>query len=330
VRFSARFQLAHSYMQLHRFQEARAAFEEAIQEEDKDRPVIHVGLYLIAFIEGDAAAMERHTSWAAGKRREDLMVWQQAGAGAFQGRMAEARELYRRAIGLAQQRLPKANTVHAYEISIGALTEAQVGNYAEGRKKATAALALARDDRDTMIVAALTFALSGAVDEAQALADELAERFPTHTLLNAVWLPTVRAAIEIERGNPARALEVLQAAIPYELGASFAGGFPQGLHPPFCVRGEALLRMGGAAGAVAEFQKLLDHRGTWPNSPLHAVALLGQARAYALAGDTSRSRQAYQDFFTLWKDADPDIPILLEAQAEYAKLQEPAAGVPAN
>jgi tetratricopeptide (TPR) repeat protein len=210
-----------------------------------------------------------------------------------------------------------------------ALAEAHVGNYAEGRKKATAALALARDDRDTMVSVALTFALSGAVDEAQALADELAERFPTHTLLNAVWLPTVRAAIEIESGNPARGFEVLQA-IPYELGASFASGNPAGLHPPFCVRGEALLRMGRAAEAVAEFQKLRDHRGTWPNSTLHAVALLGQARAYALAGDTSRSRKAYQDFFTLWKDADPDIPILQEAQAEYARLQESEAGVPTN
>jgi tetratricopeptide (TPR) repeat protein len=242
--------------------------------------------------------------------------------------MAEARELYRRAIGLARQHMPKE--VVSYLTSLEALTEAHVGNYAEGRKKATAALALARDDRNTIITVALTFALSGAVDEAQALADELAERFPTHTLLNAVWLPTVRAAIEIESGNLARALEVLQAAIPYELGASFAGGEPGGLHPPFCARGEALLRMGRAVKAVTEFQKLRDHRGTWPHSTLHAVALLGQARAYALAGDTSRSRKAYQDFFALWRDADPDIPILLEAQAEYAKLQEAAAGVTTN
>jgi tetratricopeptide (TPR) repeat protein len=325
VRNMARMNLGDSYMRLHRFQEAKAVFEEALQ--DDDRVGLHLGLYLIAFIEGDAAAMGRQAGWATGKSSEYMMVTQQAHAAAFQGRMAEARELYRRAIGLARQHRPK--TVVSYLTSLEALVEAHVGNYAEGRKKATAALALAPDDRDTMVSVALTFALSGAVDEAQALADELAERFPTHTLLNAVWLPTVRAAIEIESGNPARGFEVLQA-IPYELGASFALDNPAGLHPPFCVRGEALLRMGRAAEAVAEFQKLRDHRGTWPNSTLHAVALLGQARAYALAGDTSRSRKAYQDFFALWKDADPDIPILLEAQAEYAKLEASETSVPAN
>jgi len=142
----------------------------------------------------------------------------------------------------------------------------------------------------------------------------LAKRFPSATLLNIVSLPTARAAIEIQRGNPAKAIEFLRPAGPYELGnhAQFI---------PIYVRGLAYLRARQGVQAAAEFQKILDHRGVGPLSPLYALAHLGSARAYALAGETSKSRTAYQDFLALWKDADPDIPILQAAKAEYAKLK---------
>jgi tetratricopeptide (TPR) repeat protein len=141
----------------------------------------------------------------------------------------------------------------------------------------------------------------------------LAKHFPSDTFLNGVSLPTARAAIEIQRGNPAKALEWLRSAGPYELG-QFADFLP------IYVRGLAYLRAREGAQAAAEFQKILDHRGVDPLSPLYALARLGLARAYALSGEKDKSRSAYQDFLALWKDADPDIPVLKEAKTEYAKL----------
>src|SRR5579863_7898399 len=154
----------------------------------------------------------------------------------------------------------------------------------------------------------------GASGQAQTVIDESARRFPSDTLLNNVSLPTASAAIEIGRGDPAKAIELLRPASPYELGrfADFA---------PIYVRGLAYLRARNGAQAAVEFRKILDHRGVDPVSPLYALARLGLARAYALSGDPAKSRIAYQDFLALWKDADPDVPILMEAKAGYAKLQ---------
>ena len=165
-----------------------------------------------------------------------------------------------------------------------------------------------------MALAAQALALSNDSGQAQRLIDDLAKRFPSATLLNIVSLPTARAAIEIQRGNPARAIELLRPAGPYELGEN--AGFV-----PIYVRGLAYIRARQGVQAAAEFQKILDHRGVDTLSPLRALAHLGLARAYALAGETSKSRTAYQDFLALWKNADPDIPILKEAKAEYAPLK---------
>ena len=156
--------------------------------------------------------------------------------------------------------------------------------------------------------------LAGDAGRAQALIEESGRRFPNDTLVNSVWLPTVRAAIEVRRDNSAKAIQELQAAMCCELGrdASFL---------PIYHRGQAYLRAGKGTEAAAEFQKILDHRGIDATSPHYALAHLGLARASALASDTSKSRKAYQDFFALTKDADPDIPILQQARAEYAKLK---------
>ena len=151
----------------------------------------------------------------------------------------------------------------------------------------------------------------------QKLMDELAKEFPTDTLLNAVWLPVARAANQIHANQAAQAVTTLEVTIPYEMGAPPNGAS----YWPMYVRGEAYLRLRDGAKAAAEYQKILDHRGIAPTSPLYPLARLGSGRAYALQGDKAKAKAAYQDFFAAWKDADPDVPILKEAKAEYAKLQ---------
>ena len=156
--------------------------------------------------------------------------------------------------------------------------------------------------------------MAGDVGRAQAISDDLGPRFPDDTILHQVSIPTVRALIELQRKAPEKAIEALQAATPYEMGAG------QALFPVY-VRGLAYLQAKRGAEAVAEFQKIVDHRGINPLAPEHSLAKLGLGRAYALTGDTSKARAAYQDFFALWKDADPDVPILQQAKTEYARLQ---------
>ena len=158
----------------------------------------------------------------------------------------------------------------------------------------------------------LTLSRAGDIVQARILADDLARRFPLSTFRYKVDRPTVLAVVEIRQGNPARAVELLQVSSPYELG-EYAG------LTPVYVRGEAYLQTHDGSKAAEEFQKILNHRGSDPFD--YALAHLGLGRAYALSGDTAKARTAYQDFFALWKDADPDIPILKQAKAEYAKLQ---------
>jgi tetratricopeptide (TPR) repeat protein len=161
-------------------------------------------------------------------------------------------------------------------------------------------------------VGPLALALSGEVGQAQSLAEEMARRNPKNTLAQAVWLPVTRAAIELQRSHPDKAIELLQSASEYEPGARFW---------PIYLRGQAYLRLKRGTDAAAEFQKILDHRGWNPASYLNALAHLGLARAAALTGDVAGKRKAYQDFFALWKDADADLPILIEAKKEYAALK---------
>jgi predicted Zn-dependent protease len=166
-------------------------------------------------------------------------------------------------------------------------------------------------------------ARAGDLSRPDSLADDLARRFPTDTSLNFVWLPSVRAYIQVKRGNPTLALETLKVAEPFEL------GFMAGPNTTY-IRGEAYLALENGAAAAAEFQKIIDRPGVWPLDIRHPLARLGLARAHVLQGDAAGARRAYQDFLAVWKDADPDIPILQEAKADYAKLQETEAGVPAN
>jgi tetratricopeptide (TPR) repeat protein len=318
--------LAAAYVVTNRFAEARETLDQ-VTALVPDSWYPHLVLYYLAFAEGDTAGMEQQVAWAADKPGAgEWLLDAQADTEAYAGRLGKARDSSRQAVASAR----RANSQERAALwrVIAALREAELGQAERARKDAIAALALG-PSRNIKTLAALALARAGDEERAQPLAQELERDFPLDTILNAYWLPTVRATLEINRGNPGRAIEILQAAAPYDLAAVNRQRLSGGLYPVY-VRGQAYMHGGQGTEAVAEFQKMLDHRGLVLNSPLGALARLNLARSCALAGDTTRSRRAYLDFLTLWKDADPDIPILQEAQAEYAKLQESGASLPAN
>jgi tetratricopeptide (TPR) repeat protein len=204
----------------------------------------------------------------------------------------------------------------AYQAA-AALREVGSGNREQARAEANAALKLA-PNRDVRAMAALALGRAGDTAGAEKLAAELDKTFPLDTLVQRYWLPTIRAGVALERKDPNRAIELLKAASTIEL--SNPAMITVYMCPAY-LRGEAYLMLHDGNRAAAEFQKFIDHRGLVVNFPWGALARLGLARAYAMQGDTAKARAAYQDFLTLWKDADPDIPILQQAKAEYAKLQ---------
>jgi hypothetical protein len=285
----------------------------------RDYPEAHVYLYGIAAVEGDADEMRKQLAWAQGRTGiEDILLAQQADTEAFYGRRGEAREFSRRAIESAQ-RAGKTEAAAQWQMN-EALWEAEFGDLEGAQHGVAAALAVA-STRDLQTLAALILAQSGDARHAQTMSDDLARRYPLDTLINGYWLPTIRAAIELDHNNPAEAIKVLQGAASYELAAVlFTGNWTAPLHPAY-VRGRAYLLLHRGKEASLEYQKFLDHRGAVRNLPLGALARLGLAHAYAMQEEPVRARNAYQDFLTLWKDADPDIPILMNAKAEYAKLQ---------
>jgi predicted Zn-dependent protease len=242
---------------------------------------------------------------------EDALLGGEADTAAYSGRLAKARELSRRAVTSAERAEEKENA--AGNEAEAALREALFGNAAKARQRAGAALELSTG-RDVQFYAALALGFAGDAARAQALADDLAKRFPEDTIVQFNYLPTIHAQLALDRNEASKAIEALRAATPYELGQ---GG---GLYPVY-VRGEAYLAAHKGSEAAAEFQKIFDQRGVVENEPIGALAHLGLARAYALQGDTAKARAAYNDFFALWKEADPDIPILVAAKAEYAKLK---------
>jgi tetratricopeptide (TPR) repeat protein len=304
--------LAGQYMALNRLDEAKATLDQA-QARKLDQPYLRQAMYDLAFLQNNPVVMEAQVAWAKGRPgAEDLMLSKQSLTVAYYGRLLKAREFTRQAIESAERN--DAKEVSASYEAIAALREAEFGNLAEARQQAAAALALFPDGQDVRLRATTAFALTGDTSQAQRLAEQLNTDFPLATLIQGYWLPTIRAIIELGHGNAAKALGLLQATSPYELGG-------QGSLLPAYVRGQAYLLAHNGTAAAAEFQKLLDHRGIVLNFVTGSLAHLQLGRAYAMAGDTAKAKSAYQDFFALWKDADPDIPILKEAKAEYAKLQ---------
>jgi eukaryotic-like serine/threonine-protein kinase len=310
--------LGEIYLALNRFDEARTTTEEALGRK-LDGILLHVNLYALAFFQGNVAAMKQQADWAIGKPdAEDQMLSRESDTEAWFGKLGKARELSRQAVESAHRSDEKEPA--ALWQANAAIREALLGNAEAARQNAAAAVALAPGSRDAEAQAALAYALAGDAAHAQALGDDLARRFPQDTVVQSVWLPTIHAQIEMGRKNASRSIELLQAAAPYELGMLTGSATNSCLYPVY-VRAEAYLNAQQGAAAAAEFQKILDHRGLLWNCATGALAHIGLAPAYMLQGDTAKAKAAYQDFLALWKDADPDIPILKEAKAEYAKLQ---------
>jgi tetratricopeptide (TPR) repeat protein len=309
--------LMYQYLTLNRLDDAKTAYHQA-QARKLDHPLLHSNLYGVAFLQGDAAEMKSQLNWAVGTPVEDGLLSFQSDTEAFFGRLERANGFSERAAASAQ-RSGQKETAADWQIN-AALREAEFG-YADRAKRRTAAALGLSPGRDVKILAALAYARAGDSTQALKLADELQKQSPTNTLLIYYWLPTIRASVEINLGNAAQAIELLQTAAPYELGIPNPEFEVSSTLYPVYVRGEAYLLARKGSEAAGEFQKLLDNRSVTVNSPLGALAHLGLARAYALQGDTAKARGAYQDFLTLWKDADPDIPVLQQAKAEYAKLK---------
>jgi class 3 adenylate cyclase/tetratricopeptide (TPR) repeat protein len=311
------------YISLNRLDEAKAVYREALARK-LDNPDFHNSLYWLAFLQNDAQGMQRQVAWAAAiPELKSVFTFYEADTAAYSGKLEKARQLFHLGVASAIQENDK-NAQADCELE-AALTEALFGNTAEARKLTVAALKLSTD-RDAKAAALMALAFAGQSMRVRSLADDFATRFPEDTLVQFNYLPTIRAQLALNRNDPSNAIATLRAAASHELGKANLTD----LYPIY-VRGEAYLvaRQGGEA--AAEFQKLLDHRGAVTGEPIGALARLGVARAYALEAKSAqgsdaenyriRARTAYRDFLTLWKDADRDIPVLKQAQAEYAKLQ---------
>jgi tetratricopeptide (TPR) repeat protein/predicted Ser/Thr protein kinase len=309
--------LVNAYLFLNRLEEARTTAEEA-QAKNLDSPYLRINLYALAFLQNDAAGMAQQVAWAAGKSGvEDALLEGEADTAAYSGRLAKARGFSRQAVASAE-RAEEKETAAGYEAD-AAVREALFGNEAEARQRVAAVLALSTG-RDVKYGAALALALAGDAHRAQVLADDLGKRFPEDTIVQFNYRPTVHAQFALDRNDTSRAIEALQAATPYELGLPGTGSFTPGLYPVY-VRGDAYLAGHQGIEAAAEFQKILGNRGVVQNESIGVLSHLGLARAYVMQGDTAKAKAAYQDFLTLWKDADPDIPIFIAAKSEYAKLK---------
>jgi eukaryotic-like serine/threonine-protein kinase len=306
------------YLHLNRLDEARAAANDALAK-NLDSGDLRVNLYQIAFLKNDLSGMAQQVSWSAGKPgKENLILFLEAGTAAYSGKLTAAREFSRQAATSASHAGEKEMAASCE--AAAALWEALYGNVAQARQRVAATLAQS-NGRDAQFVAAYALALIGDSARTQSLADDLQKRFPEDTVVLFNYLPTLRAQLALAvPNNGAKAVELLAPALPVELGVPGSSTFWTNLYPIY-VRGEAHLAAQHGELAAAEFQKIIDWPGVVVNEPIAALARLGIARAYDLQGENAKAKAAYQTFFALWKDADLDIPVLVAAKSEYAKLQ---------
>jgi len=298
------------------YQEAKATYQQAVSK-GLDYSDLHYFRYAVAFMEGDAPEMQRQRDWAAGKSgREDVLLSTQSDTEAFSGQLTKARELSRHATESAHN-AGENETAAKRELN-DAIREVEFGYAQLARDEVASALRLS-STRSTRVLAAAVLARAGDIEHAEKLADDLQKQNPLNTKIIGYWLPTIRASIELSRHNPAKALEILEDAAPYELGTS--GPQPElgALLYPVYLRGQAYLALHQGAAAAKEFQKYSDQKSIAVNSVLAGLAPLGLARAYELQGDTVKARAAYETFLGNWKTADPDMPVLKQAKAEYLK-----------
>lgn len=299
---------------LNRFDAAQATLDEAFAR-GLDGRYLHQNQYWLAFLRGNAAQMKAQVAWAMGKSGdEDTLLSMDSDTEAYYGRVARARSLTQQSVDSAIH-AGYPETAALWQVN-AALREAEWGDFPAARAGVDAALKLSQG-RDVKLIAAFTLARSGDVQRVKPLVQELKRDYPTDSLLKLYWLSCIDAALALDVGDAKRALADLKTAEPYELGG--ANTFINYLYPAY-LRGQAYLLAHDAAAAAREFQKLLDHSGVVTNFVTGALAHLELGRAYAMAGDSVKAKAAYRDFFALWKDADPKIPVLQQARAEYAKL----------
>jgi eukaryotic-like serine/threonine-protein kinase len=307
-----------NYISLDRLDEAKATYQQA-RERKLENPFFDLPLYQIAFLQKDAQGMARQVARSAGTLgAEDELLGSEADTAAYFGQLGKAREYSRRAIDLAERSQEKESA--ALYSALSGLREALFGNTDEARKRAASAMEIS-NGRDAQYGAALTLAYAGYDKRSKALSSDLDTRFPEDTLVQFNYLPTLLAKLALNRGNTSEAIENLRTATPYELAETTGSTLPWIAMYPVYVRAEAYLAARRGNEAAAEFQKILDHPGIVLNEPIGGLAHLELGRAYAMSGDTAKARAAYQDFFSLWKNADSGIPIMVAAKAEYSKLK---------
>lgn len=307
-----------TFMVLGRMAEAQKAFLEPA-ERKLDDDIIHTDMYGLAFIQQDPKTMAEQVAWFSGRPElEHEMIVLQSDTAAFAGHLTQARQLTERAVQSAVRADNKAAAA-MWELD-SAWRESFFGYPKEAQRQAELALTTAPDSPDAQELAAIVLARVGDTSRAQSLAQDLAKNFPVHTLVQSYFLPAIQAQISLTTKDPTKAIEQLQVAAPLDFAQAGFAINGSCLYSVY-VRGEAYLAAGRGSAAAAEFQKIIDHPGLVWNCATGTMAHLELGRAYAVAGDTAKAKSAYQDFLTLWKDADSDIPVLQEAKAEYAKLQ---------
>jgi eukaryotic-like serine/threonine-protein kinase len=300
--------LSQAFIGLSRFADAKQVVEQALQQK-LDATDYHSFLYQVAFVGGDSAALQQQLDWARGKPDEYVALYWQTRTASFSGQWRRAQDFSRSAVEMATR--TDAKEVAAQYVVEEALLDAVLGQCSQIKAATSQAAGLARNNF-FLTRGALALALCGDAGQAQSFVEEVTKERPKGTLINSLWVPLVRAAIQLNRNNPAEAVQLLEAAKHYEAAAEF---WPQ------YVRGLAYLKLKSGNEATAEFQKILDNRGQATLSALYPLAQLGLARAAALTSDTGKSRKAYQDFLALWKDADSDLTVLQEAKQEYEKVK---------
>ena len=310
--------LGHAYLHLGRPAEAEKVLRRA-SDRKIEAPYLSLLRYDVAFLKDDKAGMEREAALSKGKSgTQDWIFDHAAFVIAYAGHLQEARRMSQRAVDFAQEAGHREKAA-VFETRV-ALREAFFGNAPAAKRSAMEALALAQD-REVQFGAAFALALSGDSYQAQTLANDLEKNFPEDTAVRFNYMPSVRALLALNHGEPAKATELLQTAVPNELGQprSAVNGYFGAFYPIY-VRGLAYLALHQGTQAAGEFQKILDHRGAVIVDPVSVLAQLQLGRAYALSGNETKAKSAYKDFVILWKDADSDIPILKQAKAEYANL----------
>ena len=305
--------LGSAYLALNRYDEARSICDQAVSQK-LDSIGVHLVLTDLASIRGDQAAYDHEMELTRGTPNEPFMLFWQAGGQAVLGKLRASRQTWEKA--RAQMLAVGDKDFAATLFAIDAFHDALFGYPADAKRKAAQALDLSRD-REVRMNAAIAFANTGDLAKSASLLADLTREFPDNQYLRLVMAPMAQAEQAVQKNQPADAVTALETTRPYEFGNG-----PHGVgYAPVYLRGVAYLKLKDGVKAAAEVQRILDHRGSVASDPEYPMARLSLARAYVLQGDTAKARTAYQDFFAAWKDADPDVPVLVAAKAEYEKLK---------